>query len=72
MLIPTKSKDLDEQLKLDHKVIDIMDRANKTIRVTLLWYNEVTPENSYAQVRLFARKKEDEKFQRVVFVTYIL
>ena len=30
------------------------------------------PENSYAQVRLFARKKEDEKFQQVVYVKHKL
>ena len=29
-----------------------------------------TPESSYAQVQLFARKKEDEKFQQVVYVNY--
>ena len=30
------------------------------------------PESSYAQVRLFARKKEDEKFQQVFYVNYKL
>ena len=30
------------------------------------------PESSYAQVRLFARKKEDENFQQVVYVKYKL
>ena len=30
------------------------------------------PENSYAQGRLFARKKEDDKFQQVVCVNYHL
>ena len=29
-------------------------------------------ESSYAQVRLFARKKEDEKFQQVVYVKFKL
>ena len=28
------------------------------------------PESSYAQVRLFARKKDDKKFQQVVHVNY--
>ena len=28
------------------------------------------PESSYAQVRRFARKKEDENFQQVVYVNY--
>ena len=68
VLIPTLSKDMDEQLKLAHKVVDVVDRANRKICVTLLRYNVDKPESSYAQVRLFARKKEDKKFQRVVFV----
>ena len=62
------SKDLDEQLKLAQKVIDLVDRANRRICVTLLRYNVDKPESSYAQVRLFARNKEDEKFQQVVYV----
>ena len=72
VLIPTKPKDVDEQLKLAHKVVDVVDRANRKICVTLLRYNVDKPESSYAQVRLFARKKEDEKFQQVVYVNYKL
>ena len=30
------------------------------------------PETSYAQVRLFGRKKEEEKFQQIVYVNYRL
>ena len=67
MLIPTITKDLDEQLKLAHKVVDIVDRANKKICVTLLQYIEDKPENSYAQVQFFARKKEDENFLLIVY-----
>ena len=63
VLIPTMSKDMDEQLKLAHKVVDVVDWTNRKICVTLLRYNVDNPESSYAQVRLFARKKEDEKFQ---------
>ena len=65
VLIPTMSKDLDEQLKLAHKVVDVVDRTNRKICVTLLRYNVTKPESSDAQVRLFARKKKDEKFQQV-------
>ena len=72
VLIPTMSKDMDEQLKLVHKVVDVNDRANKKICVTLLRYNVDKPERSYAQVRLVARKNEDEKFEKVVFVNYKL
>ena len=72
MLIPTRSKDMDEQLKLSHKVVDVVDRANRKTCVTLLRYIVDKPKSSYAQVRLFARKKEDETFQQVVHVKYKL
>ena len=72
VLIPTMSKDMDEQLKLAQKVVDVVDRANRKICVTLLRYNVDKPEGDYAKVRLFARKKEDEKFQQVVYVYYKL
>ena len=72
VLIPTLSRDMDEQLKLAQKVVDVVDRTNRKICVTLLRYNVDKPESSYAQVRLFARKNEDEKFQQVVYVNYKL
>ena len=72
VLIPTMSKDMDEQLKLAHKLVDVVDRAIRRICVTLVWYNVDKPESSFAQIRLFAGKKEDEKFQQVVFVNYKL
>ena len=65
-LIPTMSKDMDEQLKLAHKAVDVMNRPNRKICVTLLRYSVDKPESSYAQVRLFARKTEDGKFQQIV------
>ena len=72
VLIPTMSKDMDEQLKLAHKLVDAVDRANRKICVALLRYKVDKLEGSYAQVRLFARKKEDEKFQQVVYLIYKL
>ena len=72
VLIPTKTKDMDEQLKLAHKVVDVVDQPNRKICVTLLRYNMDKPESSYVQFRLFARKKQDEKFQQVVYVNYKL
>ena len=63
---------MDEQLKLSPKVVDVVDRANRKICVTLLRYSVDKPETSYAQIRLFARKKEDEKFQQFVYVNYKL
>ena len=70
VLIPLISRDMDGQLKLAHKVVDVVDRTNRKTCVTLLRYNVDNPESSYAQVRLFARKTEDEKFQQVVYVNY--
>ena len=61
---------MDEQVKLAHKVVDVVDRANRKICVTLLRYNVDKPQSSYAQVRLSARRKEDEKFQQVADVNY--
>ena len=72
VLISTMSKDMDEQLILAHKVVDVVYRANKKICVTLLRYSVDKPERYYAQVRPFARRKEDEKFQQVVYVNYEL
>ena len=68
VLQSTLSKDMEEQLKLVHKVIDVVDRPNRRICVTLLRYKVDNPETSYAQVRLFGRKKEGEKNQQIVYV----
>ena len=72
VLIPTMSKEMDEQLKLAHKVVDVVDRANRKFSMTLLRYNVDKLESSYAQVRIVARKKEEEKFQQVVYLNYNL
>ena len=64
----TLSKDMEEQLKLVHKVIDVVDRSNRKICVTMLRYKVDNPETSYAQVRLFGRKNEKEKMQQIVYV----
>ena len=63
---------MDEQLKLVHKVIDVVDRPNRKICVTLLRYKVGNPETSYAQFRLFGRKNEEGKFQQIVYVKYKL
>ena len=72
VLQSTLSKDMEEQLKLVHKVIDVVDRPNRRICVTLLRYKVDNPETFYAQIRLFGRKKEEEKFQQIVYVNYRL
>ena len=54
-----------------------MSFENNTVRknlfcVTLLRYNVDKLESSYAQIRLFARKKEDEKLQQIAHGKYEL
>ena len=71
-LIPTMSKDINQQLKLAHKFIDGVDEANRMICVTLLRYIVENLKNSYAQVRFFSKKKERKKFQQIVSVKYKL
>ena len=70
VLQSTLCKDMVEQLKLVHKVIDVVDRPNRKICVTLLRYKADNPDTPYAQVRLFGRKTEEEKFQQIVYVNY--
>ena len=72
VLIPTMSRDIDEQLKLAHKVVDVVNRANRKNCVTLLRFDVDKSESSQAQIRLFARKKEDKKIKKVVYVKYKL
>ena len=72
VLQSTLSKDMAEQLKLVHKLIDVLDRSKRRICVTLRRYKVDNPQTSYAQVRLFGRKKEEEKFEQIVYVNYRL
>ena len=46
VLKTTLSEEMDEQLKLAHKVVVAVDRANRKTCVTLLRYNVDKPENS--------------------------
>ena len=61
---------MEEQLKLVHKVIDVVDRPNGRICVTLLRYKADIPETSYDQVHLFARKMAEENFQQIAYVNH--
>ena len=72
VLQSTLSKDMEEQLKLVHKVIDVVDRPNRKICVTLLRYKVDNPDTSDAQFRLFGWKNDKEKFQQIVYVNYRL
>ena len=68
LLIATMPKHMDEQLKRAHKVVDVVDRTNRKICSTLLRYNVDQPESSYTQVISNAKKKKQEKFQKIVYV----
>ena len=72
VLQSTVSKDMEEQLNLVHKVIDVVHRPRRRICVALLRYIVDNPQTSYAQVRLSGRKTEEEKFQQIVYVNYRL
>ena len=64
------AKDMEEQLKFTHKVVDIVDRPHRKFRITMLRYNVEKPETSYVQVRLLGRRKDEEKFSQIVYVNY--
>ena len=68
VLQSTLSKGMEDQLKLVQKVIGVVDCPNRRICVILLRYKVDNPQTSYAQVRLFGRKKEEEKFHQIVYV----
>ena len=69
VLQSTLSKDMEEQLTLVHKVIDVVDRPNRRICVTLLRYKVDNPETSYAQVRLFGRRRRKKNFSKLCMST---
>ena len=62
------TKDMEEQLKLTNKVVEVVDRSHRKICVTMLRYNLEEPETSNVQVRLLARRKDEEKFNQIVYV----
>ena len=66
------AKDMEEQLKLAHKAVEFVHRPHRKIYVTMLRYNVEKPETSYVQVRLFGRRKDEEKFNQNVYVNYKL
>ena len=65
-------KDMEEQLKLIHKFGEVVNRAHRKICGTMLRYNAEKPETSYVQVRLFGRRKDEEKFNQIAYVNYKL
>ena len=72
MQVKILAKDMEEQLKLRHKVVEVFGRPNRNICVTMVRYNVEKPETSYVQVRLFGGRKDEEKFNQIVYVNYKL
>ena len=72
ILQSTLSNDMEEQLNLVNKVIEVVDRPRRRICVTLLRYKVENPQTSYTQVRLFGQKNEEENIQQIVYVNYKL
>ena len=65
VVISKMFKDMDEQLNLAHKVVDVVDRANRRIGAARMRGDVDETESSYAQVRFFARKKAVENFDKL-------
>ena len=73
VLVKILAKDKGEQLKLTHKLVEVVDRPHRKFCMTMLRYNVEKPETSYVQVRLFGRRRKDEeKFNQIVYVNYKL
>ena len=66
------AKDMEEQLKLTQKVVEVVDRPHRKICVTMLRYNVEKTETSYVQMRLFGRRNDEEKFNQIVYVNFKL
>ena len=65
------AKQMEEQLKLTYKFVEVFDRTHRKNFMTLLRYNVEKPKTSYVQVRLFGKRKEEEKFNQIDYVNYI-
>ena len=66
------AKDMEEQLKLTHQVVEVVDRPHRKICVTMLRYNVEKPKISLVQMRLFGRRKDEENINQIVYVNYKL
>ena len=66
------AKDVEEQLKLTHKVVEVDDRSQRKICLIMLRYILEKPETSFIQVRLFGRRRDEEKFKQILYVNHKL
>ena len=58
------AKNIEEQLKLTHRVVKIVDRPHRMICVTMLRYNVEKPETSYPSAIVW-NKKVRRKIQSI-------
>ena len=65
VLIPTRSKDMVEQINLAHKLIDIVHRASRKLCVTLLQYLADRTESSYAKVWILQTRRRMRNFNEL-------
>ena len=72
VLIHTMSKDMHEQLKLAHKAVDVVDRANRKLCVTLLVVQCGQAWEFLSSSSTKCKEQGDETFQQVVSVNYKL
>ena len=72
VLQSTLSKDMEEQLKLVHKVIDVVDRPNRRICVTLPAIQGGQTRHLLCSSSSIRTKDGEEKFQQIVYVNYKL
>ena len=63
--IPTKTKDMDEQLKQAHKIVDVLDCPKRKIRVTMLRCNVDKPKRSEYNVQLLAGRRRTRNFNKL-------
>ena len=57
MQVKLLAKDMVKQVKLTHRVAEVVDRPHRKICVTMLRHKVEMAETSYVQVRLLGRKK---------------
>ena len=70
--VKTMSRDTEEQLKVVHELVVVVDSPYRKIFVTLLQINVDKKGSSCAQIRIIAIKNEEEIFQLIVCVKYTL
>ena len=64
------SKVMVEQISLGNSGVNVVDQPRKKISVLLLHYSAYKAQTFYAQVRIFAKCKEEEEFLPILYVIF--